>query len=222
MNNKDLPRGARIALFGFMLIMISTLTGCIGMPEFEEIDYTVEPTNDKIHNLRYYGRDLDAEIKSTEVVEGSLLDTSTEDYGYYFLEYGYSKDPGTMSSWYVLFFPLLLLVPVGLPTDTAEFDTYVSLAIFDANGDLVQRYSKRENFKHVAGMYYGWYSTDNKLSKYFSEQLQEVLEMASRDSDEINETLELVGPINADNRSAATKNLEAYIFEKDVYIHQED
>ncbi len=229
MNNKDLSKGARIALFGFMLILISTLTGCIGMPELEEIDYTIDPASNKIHNLRYYGRDLDAKLLSTEIVEENLLDTSTEEYGYYSLVYGYLQGGGRetpllggLSPLYLILFPLIPLIAVGLPTDISAFDIYVSLALFDSNGELIQRYSTQESFKHTAGLYYGWYTIDKKLSKHISEQMQEVFDKASLNSDEINETLELVGPINADNRSAATKNLEAYIFEKDVYIHQED
>ncbi len=223
MNKNTLSIGRRFVLFGLLIAVIFSLTGCLGMPEFEDVDYEVEPTQNKLHSLRYYGRDLDAEEKTVAVIEPALLDTSTEDYGYYFLEYGYSRDSSLIyQSMYTLFFPLLILTPVGLPTDSAEYETYVSLAIFDSNGDLVQRYSKTDSFKQTAGMYYGWYMTDNRLSESFSGLIQEVIEMASRNSDEINETLELIGPINAENRSAATKNLEAYIFEKDVYIHDED
>ncbi len=229
MKNKDLSIGSRIVLFGFMVLFISTLTGCIGMPELEDIDYNIDPSSNKIHNLRYYGRDLDAQIITTEIIEETLLDTSTEEYGYYSLSFGYIKNDGRetgffggLSPFYLILFPLIPLIPVGLPTDIAGFDTYVSLALFDSNGDLIQRYSSQETFRHVAGLYYGWYTIDDKLSKYFSEQIQEVFDKASRDSEDINETLELIGPVNANNRSAATKNLEAYIFEKDVYIHQED
>jgi hypothetical protein len=173
------------------------------------MDLATNVKSQQILNLQNYGdNDIDFARQSENLMKNGFLDTRSQEFGYYHVDYSTYRNQGGMAYWQAALVPILLDF-VGFPTDSATFDLTAYLYIFDSSGNLVKRYEKRDSFYQVAGLYYG-HNPTKKAARKFSALYEEIFQAATRESGEINQALEASGPITAENRALAMEKIASY------------
>jgi hypothetical protein len=167
------------------------------------MELTTDSRSSQIMNLRNYGdSDIDFMRQSEKLMKNGFLDTRTEEYGYYQIDYSVRGHYG-YSYWYFLqAFFLYTLTFIGVPSDDADFYPEAILKIYDSNGELIKDFQKTSSFNQTASLYYGHDPTkraERELNKLFSD----IQQSANLQSNEINRALMAAGPITREKDTNA-------------------
>lgn len=111
-------------------------------------------------------------------------------------------------------FPIYFLS--GAPTDVQNGKITVYLDIFDSMGNLIKKFEVSSNKKQIAGLYYGHDINEENLFKKLNIDLWKSINSCA---DEINESLELAGPITKENNEKAKKKIHEY-YHKEIQQKQ--
>ncbi len=198
--------------FLISLFVIFFMQSCATV-QIRKMQVKTKLDNPSILNLCNYGdKQIDFFKQSENLIKGHLVQNEGEEYGYYVIKHDTKQENDTFASIMVgvWFSPLLLL---GLPISYKVFYLQAKLYIFDSQGFLVKEYENISYFKHIAGIYYG-YNPTKKLEKKYSELYDEIFEIATSDSAEINSVLKKEGAINNKNETIAKANIEAFFKRK--------
>jgi hypothetical protein len=192
------------------------LNGCASPPNFSEMRINVPSDYSRsILNLQNDSK-LNATGKqwSERLMKSGFLDTSTEEYGYFEIEFNrdsfYEETPIVMvilSSLTVgVGFPVWALL--GIPTSKGECLIYASLKIYDSNKNLVKSYYESEWIEKYAGLYYSGDMT-KKAGKEFEKMFKTILDTAKMESSQINRALREAGPVTAEKERARAERIAA-------------
>lgn len=194
----------------FCFITVVLLTSCVGSPSWEDIEPYMDPNinSNKILNLSMDPNETDIEIITSygRVMEKNILNTQTEKYGYYYIDYRYSSnwEPKSVG---------ILLPFIGLPTDSMEYNLFVHLFIFDSNGKLIKKIQAEDYVTQNAGLILFFpYGTDpsKKIGKTYSQMLKEIFNYVTNESDAINQALREAGPISREKEVQAKNAILEY------------
>ena len=193
------------------LLLVFLFSSCVGSVQLREVRPEVKFNTPAILNLKNYGNtDVDFFRQAEEFIRGKLINTSGEAFGYYTLSLSASYYEGLamipVNAVDIILFPLILL---GFPTHLEDISLYMTLYIFDSEGNLVKTYNKKDKFRQVAGLYYG-HNPTRRAAKRFSKMADAIFEMAVLESEGINQALKKNGPITEENKNVAFKKMYEY------------
>jgi len=204
-----------LRICAFVLLVCLSFSGCAtsGGMNFQKMNITAKYKSGKILNLRNYGDFYDSALKQSEkIMKSGFLNTATDEYGYYEIDWGYkfdSEESGLANIFVLLVSPIIFpFWFVGVPLGSNHFTVVTNLRIFDSNGKLVWQDKGETKVKQIYGFYYGDATAQGarKISKLLTDQLAK----AAKDAEKINAALELAGTITNANSGPALEKIAAY------------
>jgi hypothetical protein len=192
------------------LISLTVLYMACATIDYTSMNFDTNITPPKILNLRNCGIITRSEAIDTEqadkIVKNWLFSGSSGEYGFYHINFEYSKDMTIGGAFLGLLNIYTFAVPTlaGVPLTIDKYITKLNFEVFNSNGILVKKYQEAFSFKHYTGLYYG-YNLNKKANKIYIQLLTKIMEQASRDSEEINEKLSGAGQITEYDQNIINK-----------------
>ncbi|MDR3302332.1 MAG: hypothetical protein LBT01_07385 [Spirochaetaceae bacterium] len=205
----------KVIFFIFGVISIFFI-GCVSAPESEKMQLIPKAKSQEILNLRNLTTSGDVEYiqQDNKLMKSGFLNTSTEEYGYFYTSMHWDWQDYGKSGWVYLGAYTLgvwdLLGIIGMPTDSASFDIRSQLFIFNSNGDLIKSYAKNGEFTQRTSWWYG-HNTTKTAAKYFTKQWDEIFGLANAQSGEINQALKNAGAITIEKDKEAQGKMQNYL-----------
>jgi hypothetical protein len=200
-------------IFGVISIFF---IGCVSAPELQKMQLIPKAKSQEILNLRNLtsGGDVEYIQQDNKLMKSGFLNTSTEEYGYFYTLMHWDWQDYGLSGWGYLGALTLgvwdLLGIIGLPTDSGSIDIRSQLFIFNSNGDLVKSYTKSGEFTQRTSWWYG-HNTTKTAAKYFTKQWDEIFGLANAQSGEINQALKISGAITIEKDKEAQGKMANYL-----------
>lgn len=200
------------------LILIGLSQGCVHDIAGYKMALKSKMNNPVILNLRNYRQSsIDLLRQSENLVRGHLVQQGGQEYGYFYVDYDYSNAYVEDQAMLMVLIHSLFgfaLIPLGFPTASEDFSLYAYLYVFDSQGNLVKEYKEYDSFTHVAGLYYGYHPT-RRAARRFSKMYDNIFELATLHSQEINDALRKAGPITEENKESGREAIDNYFKEKE-------
>ncbi|GHV16271.1 hypothetical protein AGMMS49938_16120 [Fibrobacterales bacterium] len=183
---------------------------------FNEVDFAYEkPSEEKsILPLIYHDRSNLKIEKATQIINGFMkTDTVKSDssaYGYFYIHYDYSKkqDPFIDLSEISSIMPIItvpfnvVFMIVGVPLKRNIYDMSAEIYLFDAKGNFIGIFEKKQHWKRYFGLYYGQTPIE-EISDEYKKMFREILEEIGEDSSRMNGLLKAAGNLYESDKAAA-------------------
>ena len=203
--------------FGFLvivLVMNLLITSCASSLYIKNgTDIKPQVQSAQLVNLReisYPSDGLNTRQKN-QLMKTGFLETGTPEMGYYHI-YVNSFQSGMSEIPYIHASTLGILIPLGVPTDTAYGWHDFTIDFYDSNGTWIKSYYDRLSVSTTRGLYYGGQSSVNrKLERDLSNFWTRFLRRINLDSEMLNVEFTKAGPINSENEPIALANINNFI-----------
>ena len=206
-------------LFAFRIIVVVLLSVlvfpcCSTTMNLQGMNIKNNNNSGKILNLRNYGDFHDSLLKKSEkIMKSGYLNTSTVEYGYYEIDWGYSYNEhnsyfSNMAYMFAFVFTTPLIFVGLLPVGEDMYNVAAHFRIFDSNGNLVWQNKKNESLKKIVGLYNR--NPTGKGERVITKLINEQLIAAANDADIINAKLEAAGPITDANSAPALEKITVF------------
>jgi len=187
--------------FMFMAIAAFIMIGCVSAPDLKRITMTTNVSS-KVLNLRNSGNGNTNTVIADRVMKNGFLSTG-EEYGYYTLDMTSRSVRGNVYFWGLFLTGGTLGVAslLGIPLEYEDYNLTVKLDILDSSSSVIRSYSDATTIRQRGGVYYGDATTT--ASRAFTKMIGNIQQIASAESDRINQELLSAGPIR---RQAAQRS----------------